>query len=233
MAPYSKKPRTKKPTYSRKSRKVITVKDVKKIVSKAIIKKAEPKQFNQANATVQLYHNTLLAYTLNSIVCMPSQGTGDNSRIGDQIHVGGFYIRMLCANKQDRPNVTWKFYILRTPKASAVTYARLFDNVMSNVLIDNPNKDNCQVLYSKTIKTAERLSYFQGNTTNEIKRENSFPVKIWLPYKKLYKFQTDNSTTHNDHDIHLIVFAYDTIGTLETDNIASMQITHTMYYKDL
>jgi len=232
MVKYTKKRTTKKRVYKRRTTKRVPLgTTVKKIVSKMIMKKAEPKEKTTDFDLTQMYHNVGYYKKFNDITEMPSQGLTDETRVGDSINVGGFYLRILCGQKNDRPNCTWKFYIFKCPKGATVNYNTFFHSYTNNCLLDNPNKDLVSVLKSITIK-----KYFSPlNAQPGVSlggREITFPVKIWLPYKKVYKFQTNNSTTHNDHDLYLVVFAYDAYGTLLTDNIGYIEWVSTMYYKD-
>lgn len=205
------------------------MKNLTKAVNKIVLKKAESKHRHSDFGKTELYHNSMSVKKLNDPTTMPTQGTGDNQRIGDSINLGAFYIRMLCGQKLDRHNVTWKFYVLKVPKDAAVSYATFFDAVTANVLLDSPNKDKVKVLYAKTIKKiiSPDLSGVGGAD-----KELTFPHTIWLPYRKLLKFQADAGIVHNDSDIYLVTFVYDSYGTLTTDNIAYHQMTSTMYYKD-
>lgn len=218
--------------YSKKNSRPVTTTALKKIVSKMIYKKAESKHRHADFGKIELYHNLMTIQKINDTSCMPSQGTGDLQRIGDQINVSGFYIRILCGQKNDRPNVTWRFLIVKVPKDTSASYNTFFDNVTGNVLLDSVNKDKVQVLKSFTYKKyLGNQSLVMG--TPHVLREITFPIKLWVPYKRTYKFQTDSSITHTDGDIYLLSFAYDAYGTLTTDNIAYIQTTTTMYYKDL
>lgn len=208
------------------------MKSLTKAVNSIVLKKAESKHKHSDFGKTEIYHNQMTIQKLNDTSTMPSQGTGDSQRIGDQINVGAFYIRLLCGQKYDRPNVTWHFYIMKAPKGSPVSYATFFDNVTGNVLLDSPNKDKVQVLKSLKYKK------FLGNTSildpggPHLNREITFPIKLWQPYRRILKFQADGGLEHTDGDIYLITFAYDAYGTLVTDNIAYTQMTSTIYYKD-
>lgn len=235
MAYTNKRKTYKRKTYKKRAtKKTGMVATIKRIVNKTIMKKAESKQLTQnygVLGTTQLYHNVMLANYLNGPTGMPLQGLSDTSRIGDKINVGGFYIRALCAHKNDRPNLTWKFYVMSIPKGTSPTYARCFENISGNVLIDNPNKDNVRVLKTLTKKCNSPNAY-SGSGPSYLSREITFPIKIWIPYKKQYTFCTDNSSEHQDRDLYLVTFVYDSVGTLVTDNVASFQLISTMYYKD-
>ena len=215
----------------RRTRKSTTVneKSIKRVVSKMIMKKAEPKHKNIDHGKTELYHNSIGTLHLNKDAAMPSQGTADNQRVGDRINAGGFMIRMLCGQKNDRPNCTWKFWVIKTPKGSALGYANLFENITSNTMIDPINKDNCTILKQITIKKSLNLL---GHSSWDEARECTFPIKMWIPYRKLTKFLTAASTNHSDGDIHLLYVCYDAFGTLQTDNIAYVDVSSTIYYKD-
>lgn len=216
---------------SKKTSKKSLTSQIQKTVSRLILKKAESKEKTTDFDLTQLYHNVGYYKKINDTTDMPVQGLTDESRIGDSINVGGFYLRILCGQKNDRPNCTWKFYIFKVPKGATVNYNTFFNSYTNNILLDNPNKDLVTTLKSLTIKKNFPNAYERG-TGQYASREITFPVTIWLPYKKVYKFQTNNSTTHDDDDIYLVAFAYDAYGTLLTDNIGYIEWVSTMYYKD-
>lgn len=210
----------------------ITNAGVKKLITGMIFKKAEPKQVDLSFGKTELYHNTFNSFLINQPNTMPGNGGNDSQRIGDQINVSGFYLRLLCGQKATRPNCTWKFFIIQVPKGGSVAYNTVFDNVSGNVLLDNINKDKVKVLKQFTLKKAVPQTNLHVDDVLHYTREMTFPVKIWIPHKKLYKFDINNGTTHNNNDIYLITMVYDAYGTLTTDNIAYQQLVSTMYYKD-
>jgi len=178
-----------------------------------------------------LLHNVVSYFSLNiGSTALPTQGTGDNQRIGDKISIGGYYIRMMFLQKLDRHNVSFTVRVLRLSPNTATTYGTIFDNTTGNALIDQINKDCCKVLYSKTIKKVINpdLSGVGGAD-----KEFTFFHKIWIPYRKELVFQTNNSYNHNDNDLYLQICAYDTYGTLISDAISNVQILSNMYFKDL
>lgn len=218
-----------------KGSKTVTMKSLNKAVSNLILKKAEPKHKNADFGKSELYHNLMSVTKLNDVSTMPVQGTGDSQRVGDNINLGAFYIRMLCGQKIDRPNVTWRFIVAKLPKGTPVSYSTIFDNITGNVLLDSINKDKVKVLKSLVLKKyGLSPTAFSGSGANLTwnAKETTFPVKLWVPYRKLYKFMADAGTEHTDDDIYLLTFVYDAYGSLVTDNIAYAQITSTIYYKD-
>lgn len=190
------------------------------------MKKAEPKHKNYSFGITQLYHNVFASFQLNNGSALPAQGDGDDQRIGDQINVSGMWVRGILGQKADRPNVTFKYYVMSVPKGSAYNYNNWFENVISNLLLDSPNKDFVKVLTSGTMKPHDGS---MDNATDEY----VYPWKIWIPYRKLVKFGPGNGvTTQNDNDIYLLLGCFDAYGTLITDNIAYSQLALTTYYKD-
>lgn len=219
----------KKASRGRKAKPLYNMKSLTKAVSRVVLKKAESKHKHSDFGKTELYHNTMSVLKINDTSTMPTQGTSDSQRVGDNINLGAFYLRLLCGQKLDRHNVNWKFYILKVPKDASVSYTTFFDSVTGNSMLDSPNKDKVKVLYAKTIK---KLISPDLSGVGGADKELTFTHKIWLPYRRLLKFQADAGTVHDDGDIYLVTFVYDAYGSLFTDNIAYHQMTSTIYYKD-
>lgn len=201
-----------------------------KLVKKITMKTAEPKQKYLAISKTNVLHNNF-AYRihLNQTAQMPAQGVKDTERVGDQINVAGFKIKMLCGQQADRPNVTWRYYVFKLPKggAAAYTYSSWFENTTGNVMIDSPNKDYVKVLASGTWRPNEAGLDASGA------KEYTFFKNLWIPHKKIVKFgPADSAITHNDDDIVLLVAAYDAYGTLPTDVVGYIEALVTVYYRD-
>lgn len=197
----------------------------------------------------ELYHNAGSPasgrlgnfYTLNRTANMPVQGDGESSRNGDRIYLSGFQVNMLCGQKYDRPNVTWKIIVVLTPKGTTCNMDTLFRYTSGNLLLDPLNMDYVKrILYYKTLKPAQSTmasaysigTDLTGYETNTNTREYTFPHKFWISRKKEYKFQFDNGTTHGDDDVVMFVGVYDAYGTLITDNIAYFDTYVKVAYRD-
>lgn len=190
---------------------------------------AEPKRTATSVTKLEVFHNVLLGqtYLLNASGIMPTSATNQVSRIGDQINVEGFRLRLLFGQKADRPNVTWRFMIVQVPKGGSVAYNDLFRNVTGNVMLDEVNGDYTKVLMDKTYRPNQASLAFTGV------REYTFIKKLYFKHKKLYKFGPgENVVTHNHADIHVVLLAYDAFGSAISDNIGYVQMFHQMDYKD-
>lgn len=199
-----------------------------KRVRRVVLKAAEPKHRNYNFGKTEYFHNAYVPHHINNSACMPIQGTGDSQRVGDQINLGGFMLRIMLGQKSDRPNVNWQWYVVKVPKGSSYAYNSWFENITNNVLLDPPNKD-----FVKVLKSGRYTHNISSLEVGETPKEKTYSKKIWIPYKKLLKFgPADAQTNHNDDDLYFILAAYDAYGTLLTDNIAYVQTTLSIYYKD-
>lgn len=199
-----------------------------KAVKRVLLKTCEPKKTSFNITQTIIKHNVPhVLHCINSAANMPSQGIGDNQRIGDQINTSGFRIRFIFGQYADRENVTWQVRIISVPKGSAYVYGQWFDNVTGNVMLDDMNEDFVKVQKTYTFKTV--LSPDSNNT-----EEFTFVKKFWIPYKRLLKFGPANAAiTHNDsEDRYILITAYDAYGTLITDNLGYILGNCALHFKD-
>lgn len=212
---------------SRRPRKSSFRKRLVRTIKAVALRRSEPKAKDTTFGKVELYHNTVQSgYLLNTVSAMPTQGTSDSQRVGDQIYTRGFTLRMLLGQKADRPNVTFKYWIVGVPKGVVYAYASWFDASTNNVLLDRINTDLVKIYKSGVWRPNE------AGLTGTGGDEYTFVKKLWLPYRKNYKFLSHGGTSHNDHDLHFLIACYDAYGTLATDNIAYIQAVSTFYYRD-
>lgn len=217
---------------------------IARICRKTIFRMAESKSKAYSHGKTEVYHNVYANTTnpLNTPFGMPTQGGKDDERSGDRIYVSGFKVRMLLGQKFDRPNVTWKIWVVRQGiQTSSVSNS--WRNVTGNVLLDPSNLDQVKVLYTKTIKFGRSTMFKTEPTTapipglpqytpNEQSLEQTKPISFWIPYRREYKFADNNGTQHNDNPIHICIAAYDAYGTLTSDNIGYVQVFSEMFYRD-
>lgn len=221
-----------RPSSASRRRRLVT------LIKRTVLKKTESKEKHVNCGKTEVYHNCFYSSTgintgfvwpLNNgdAVCMPTQGVADNQRIGDEINMTGWTLRLLIGQKADRPNVNWRYFVLSVPKGSPITYANWFVLSSGNVLLDDPNRD-----FVKTIKQGiwrPNEAGLVGGSADEY----TFTKRIWVPYRKLLKFGPGSAVnTHNDNDIYFVLMAFDAFGTLATDNIGYVQMTTTLFYRD-
>lgn len=189
----------------------------------------EQKRLFYPLAKTELYHNTGAAgivafWNLNGTGAMPSHGMTDADRIGDNIFVTGYSIKLLLGQKQDRPNVTFKIMVVEAPASNYTnTYSNIFVANTGNCLLDTVNTERYRVKYSKTI---------HKKWDGDVGKECTFPVKIWIPDGKFYRFRASNDKNHDNDYLSVIIMAYDAYGSLLTDNIAYFQGGQVTYFRD-
>lgn len=212
--------------FSRRKRAALT-KKMYQVANRVVMSRAEPKAVQGYGAKTEVYHNTINLWRINDAAYMPTMGTGDNQRIGDQIKATGFKVRMVLGQKNDRPNVTWKFWVVKVPKGSIYAYNKWFKAYTNNVLLDPVNLDFVKLKSSWTWKPY--TGYIHGGVAGEI----TYPYTQYIPYKRLIKFGPEDGVNgHNDEDLYILGAAYDTYGTLITDNIGFVDISTVLHYRD-
>lgn len=199
-----------------------------KLIKKVAIKQSESKRKAISISKTEIFHNSFnVAHHINLSTYMPSQGTADDQRVGDEINISGYRLKMLLGQKGDRPNVNWKWWVLKIPKGSAATYSNWFRVQTGNVMLDDPNTDFVKVLKSGYWRPN------QAGLTGTGDDEFTFVKQMWLPYRKNLKFGPGGATvTHNDDDLYFCLVCYDAFGTLVTDNIAYIQMQSEIFYRD-
>lgn len=228
--PYVKKTRKvyKKRSYKKTAPKSRT--NLVRLIKNIHLKQSESKSKMYSIAKTELYHNT---YTnlgeLNTVFQMPEQGVGDNMRVGDRIHSSGYKVKLLCGQKYDRPNITWKFWVLQQPTGAG--FSNNFKNQTGNVLLDGINTEQAKILKAFTWKPCQS-SMMKAVSGVENSLEFTFTKSFWVPHRHEYKFTTDAQKYHDESPIILACACYDAYGTLTTDNISYIQVYTELFYRD-
>lgn len=204
-------------------------------IRRTVLKMAEPKKTQVDFGLTQLYHNSGSPASGQIIVgqtilpsLLPGQGPYDSQRIGDQIYSKGIGMKFLLGLKADRHNCTFRIIVWKGAKDSVPTaYNQLFEAVTNNVLLDSVNTDRGRVIINKRFKP-KFVDVNAGTTT----KEYTTTYKLWIPFRKLIKFNVNAGTTASVDEIVYFVFAYDAYGSLLTDNIAYHQAWGALYYRD-
>ena len=95
-------------------------------------------------------------------------------------------------------------------------------------MLDPWNSDSVKI-----IKSGWWQMQLTSLEVGEAAKEQTHFKKMFINYKRKIKFQPlSGNTTHDDGDLYFIIVAYDTFGTLTSDNICWIQATQTIYFKD-
>lgn len=217
------------------AKKSITYKGLSKMMSKVVLRKAEPKDKGYYHGHVELYHNagspasgrilgtTWELFTPNRL---PAVGTADDQRMGDQIYSKGVSVKMLFGQKQDRMNITYRIVVWKgSTDVKPASLNDLFHWDANNILLDGTNRDRGKVIYQKFIKKNISSQLSTG-------RELTFTHKFWIPIRKLIRFAGNAGTDFSGDKFYMFIYAYDAYGTLITDNIAYVDVWSKVYYAD-
>lgn len=234
--------------YVRKSKKVSKPKVVTKArtatrafakkVKQVIYRTAETKESILTNEPgTQLYHNITNRIAGNLLIAYQGVGdvqsatlTGNQSRIGDEVQPISLEMFFQFRQPADRPNVTFKVFVLKFKGSSTLPTFVPFKQITNNVVLDPVDTEKCSVMMERTYKLPD--NYWAGTTGTS--KEANFFRKAYLKLPKTnYRYSGDNSVAGRDYNIGLYVTAYDTMGSLSTDNIATFQYNSIFKFKDV
>lgn len=209
---------------------------VTKIVNKVLRKKVEVKHKDHAYDFTELYHDNFIVGSFHGFLIHPNtltigQGTGTSERIGRDVQIIGTMLKIMFLIKNDRLNTKFRVMILRHPKDYNVmsSYTQVFDNMTNNLMLDAIDKNRVTVLYDKII------GYKNFNPTNSTDEITIFKTIIVPKQKYKLEYLEDSSLNFNAPKFYdsLIICAYDTQGSLVTDNIGAVHVNQRTYFTDL
>lgn len=221
--------------YNKKSNKpsTLTTNQLATMMKKVQLKTTETKFSNLPIAKWELYHNTLQAANINIATSFAVQGDDDDKRIGNEIYLTGIKFRLMLGQKADRPNVTYKIFVVEYNTSQAGTVeneAHFYHWTSQNVLLDAVQSHRFKV--HKAITYKGKIGSLE---VGEAAKEKTYPLQFWLPLKRKISFQQDSGTTPSagmKDSFKVVIAAYDAYGTLTSDNIGYAQGCATVYFKD-
>lgn len=219
-----------------------TAKAVAKIAKKVLFSTAETKAVGrQLDASPSgggqpLFHNKV--YYLNKLLAT-SQGTGDpndytnaNARVGDEIQLMSFSMRLLFSSFQ--PNTWYKailfWYPVGTPLDNALVY---FTD--QNKMLDRYNTEEISIITQKIINpgTQNRIPTSESGYGVNFGARRTQLVTLnghWKGKKIKYN---EGSAIPKMRNIGMAVVAYDSINTLQTTQLAELTFDYKLKFKDI
>jgi len=203
------------------------------MMKKVALKTSETKFKNISLPKWELYHNINKQSSVNISSSLITQSDNDDGRIGKEIYLTGIKFRFLLGQKADRPNVTYKIYVVEYDSTQAGTLENedhFYHRVTQNVLLDAIQTHRFRILKAITYKG--KLGSME---VGESSKEKTYPLSFWLPLRRKISFQGDTGTMVSmgmKDNLRVMIATYDAYGTLTSDNIAYAQGCATCYYKD-
>lgn len=191
------------------------------------LKNCEAKHTFIQNENIQLYHN-VPQYNTNMLATQ--QGQTQLTRVGDEVVGQYLKLKFWLSNKSDRPGVTYRIILYSSPQND---FAMYFSSGSSgNRIISTVDTDRVKIIKQRFVKA---MSGDYSIETSSTQREHSTLVSMSVNLKnRKIKYQTDSGTTPKwqGNYVNFCVIAYDSYGSLATDNIASYAWQSEFVFKD-
>lgn len=204
---------------------------------RSLLRYSETK-YNSITTNWELFHNagTAGASCLDFNLLQTGQGQTQFTRIGDKVWAKGLKIKLWFSNKKDRSTVMYRVAVVALPTDQVNSNpANLFNTSSGNRILDMINTDKYKVLYHKVfnINTTSKWTIDVDPLLNR-EREVSRYMPIYIPLNRMVTYSADNGNQpkYQKDILALMVIAYDSTGTLATDNIASYRAVYRFYFKD-
>lgn len=257
MAQFKRKRRM-TPKYQKKRRavrraKLVTRRDVQKLISKNIETKTSQETSTDG---VEIFHNNFV--TLTSNLLQTTQGTGDKElgigdRIGDKVNLRGVSIKLFLELNERYSDVTFRIMVVKSARNDFPSRATLFNGESGNKMMDTINKERYTILAQKYLKikapnesvptpgeaggVGSGVVYDTTYTNTTLSRATRI-VRMWIPGSK---FVRSGVLTYEDavnkpkfFEYSVVCFAYSNYSTLQDVYYVGRvnEFLSKMYYKD-
>lgn len=221
-----------------------------------ILKTAETKFITVGTENTQLYHDignfagpsSNQGATLFNPWSFVTQGNGAKNRIGDMLIPRGISIKFWMANKLDRPNIIYRVMVVvlaRSIQGTIPTYNNVdifkatdIGTNNTTIIAEVDKEKVLKVLYDKLVRneigtSAAAVGSALAPSANWYAKEKHCVKKLFIKARKQKPIKYINGTNeHQNNFLAFYVIPYDSYGTLQTDNIASLAYYAKIYWKD-
>lgn len=180
-----------------------------------------------------LFHNQPL-FVKNFLTCQ--QGTADpndystnTARIGDEIYLKNINVRFLLSSF--RPNCTYKLVLFWYEANVAPTNATVYFT-QANKLLDRYNTESISIIDQKIIHPGSINRTGSDDNTVSFQRRSQLVTLNGSWKSKKIKYD-ENATIPKFKDIGLAVVVYDSINTLQTDQLSELVYDYKIRFKDI
>lgn len=211
------------------------------LVKRVSLNQAETLRSTKSLENIQLYHNQ--TYYITNLLHTTQGDTNPGgaqvfgTRQGQEVIAKGLSLKFWLSNKNDRPNCMYKIIVFKYPTRGTLIVGDALlwqgtdgQGAQMNRMIDSIATNRVHILAQRIIHP-DREAEFVG--VGGFGKEKSHLREIYIPLKdKKLRYIDPNSFFPQDHDIGFAVVAYDSFGTLTSDNIASYAYVSRFTYKD-
>lgn len=193
-------------------------------VRKEILRTTETKMRTQQQGVTSLYHNN---WHSSFWVAAVQRGAQISQRDGDEIFLQRIVTKLHINSKPDRQSLTVRALLVKVPSHSGEVSANTLFEGDSNVILGFPDTREVTVLAQKIVKLQGDTVWSSSDTT-----QKDLSATIVLNanfYNRKTKYEGEYP---RDFHVRLLVAAYDSHGSLTTDNIADYMASSRLYFKD-
>jgi len=213
--------------------------NVRKIAKNTILRMAETKAVGKQSGgsptvpAIALFHNQ--PYYISNLLAT-KQGTADPNdyssaaaRVGDELQLKNVNVRFCLSGF--RPNCTYRlvlfWYEAGTTLANDIVYF-----TQANKLLDRYNTEQISIIDQKIVHPgAINRTGSDDNTTSFQRRTQLVTMNGHWKAKRI-KYD-EGTTVPKYRDIGLAIVCYDSINTLQTDQLSEMVTDYKLTFKDL
>ncbi|WP_445780471.1 hypothetical protein [Shewanella sp.] len=221
-----------------------TKKAINQIVDKKMNRVIETKAVDYVTEEIILNHN--VPQTIDNDVYYSFHGVSDNAnaqssgtafgnRIGDSLYAKSAYIRMYFDQYVDRPNLSFRITALRIKSGVNIISpaSNAFAHPQSNNYFINPVDTENLLLYSSDpVVMDKRYVVNNGLSLTGNNKAFHFFKDFSIKLNRKLKYSGNSPNVVGPFTIQIIVTAYDSFGSLTTDNVSRLIYGRRSYYQD-
>lgn len=194
-------------------------------VRKEILRTTETKMRTQEQGLTSLYHNN---WHSSYWVAAVQRGDQISQRDGDELFLQRIVTKLHINSKPDRQSIMIRALLVKVPSHSGTVAANTLFEGDSNVILGFPDTREVTVLAQKIVKLQGGSTVW--NTADSVQKDLSATVVLSANfYNRKVKYEGEYP---RDFHVRLLVAAYDSHGSLTTDNIADYMASSRLYFKD-
>jgi hypothetical protein len=240
MVKYAKRSKYAKKPYRKRSikRRISKRRSLVSLIKRVSLKNSETKHTHQILENNQLYHNVPFMLVYNMLSCDegvsdPNSGlTNFVGRIGNEVIARGISIKLWIANKRDRPNVMYRIIVYKYTQLSGSGITApphpYLSQGSSNYMIRDLDADKFKIVKSYRFNLQNNVAFSDPAHT----RETHKYISLYIPLKNRRVKYEETYDMALGWNYAISIVAYDSYGTLTTDNIASIAYNQKFYFKD-
>lgn len=237
--------RRKAPRKYKSKSKTSLVSTVKAIVNRSMNKVVETKAVDYITEAIILNHN--VPQTIDNDLFYSSHGVADyagsqasvgvtfGNRLGDSIYAKAASLKMFFDQYNDRPNLVFRITVLRiksganiiTPASNAFAHPQTTNYLMAPV-----DTENLLLYHPAPVVIDKRFTVNYGTSITPPAKSCHVFKQFFIKINKKLKFNASQPNAVGPYTIQVILTAYDSYGSLITDNVCRVMYARRAWYQD-